>query len=726
MKSISNSIAIFKNTGKIMYSKYNTALVCTTMLLIALLMMQTIMPASAVAQSASDEFTVSVKLGARYVANTGVELRLFPERKNVLEAGLRDGFIIERRLSTDANFTEIARTAPLSDEEWEALILSEAEENMDRADNLDLAYAFYQNIFEARGGTFSLDGGIASLREQRANEDFEFAVFILTAVRDSAVAAALGLGYTDTTVQAGQEYEYQVRPAGEVAIYTIVNDPITIRTESDENPYENPVFVYEDDTRLLFQWFETEHVAGYFVERKGPGDDEFVRLNDAPIFNLTNNTDDAPNRGSYKDEDLENYSTYTYRFLGHTMFGELVQFAEVEAMPRDRTPPSPPSITKPQHISPNEVLVEWDMIEPVAPDLFGFVVARSQMNEGDFEIIHPEILAPETRSFVDTTFIEGLTNYYIVQAIDTAYNVSSSFPVAVMLIDTIPPAPPVFTLGTVDSTGAVTLVVELGEERDLMGYRLFRSNDLDHEFSVIDEAFVETDEFRGEIQTTFNDTITLNSLTPEVYYKIKALDFNYNQSDFSEVMALARPDTIPPTTPVFRRAIAAEDNVTLHFIQSQSRDVAAQIIYRKSSMQEEWAVLDTLMANQSVYTDSLVEQNTSYYYSMRAVDFSGNYSEYAFPVHARPYDSGVRAMVENLTVELSDETMRLSWEYPTKEGVFFVIYKQDTNGNIRQHRRTDDFFFEESVGEEGEIAYGVRAFTTDGGQSPLSEMLVVQ
>ncbi|MDI6402883.1 hypothetical protein QLX67_12825, partial [Balneolaceae bacterium ANBcel3] len=149
---------------------------------------------------------------------------------------------------------------------------------------------------------------------------------------------------------------------------------------------------------------------------------------------------------------------------------------------------------------------------------------------------------------------------------------------------------------------------------------------------------------------------------------------------------------------------------------------------RKTSMDDPWLVLDTLLATQSAYTDTLVHQGTMYYYSLRAVDFSGNESGFAHPVAARPYDSGVRPPVEHIRVtrNTEDETVQLSWEYPLEgEDVFFVIYRQNERGQFLQHQRTYQRTYEESLSNEDGAVFAVKAFTTDGGQSRLSEAAVV-
>ena len=438
----------------------------------------------------TDEFATTIKIAGRYVPGTGIELRYFPEKRLVMETGFRHGFIIERSPADANDFVEIARLLPFNDEAWDAT-MEEAEG--ETIDLLDLARGFLQAALTPGGGNFDFETGISALRQQRGDEDFEHAIFMITAAREARVAEALALSFTDENIIEGESYTYRVRTVNEPQIYNLIPEPLTIEAVPDEDKYENEVFFYEGDTWINFVWEEDDKLSLYEVERRDPGTDTFVLLTDAPRINLRGKEFEEFQRSTYRDEELENYQLYTYRFYGYNIFGERILFAEVEAMPRDRTPPEPPRLKTLQHHAPGEVLLEWEMNDPPAPDLMGFVIGRGDAPNGDFRIIHPELLPENTRSFTDTTFIEGQLNYYVIQAVDTAFNVSSSIPVAVTLIDTIPPAVPVWVSGEIDSLGVVTLEVERNPESDLMGYRLFRANDPDHEFSVIFEGFVDDD-----------------------------------------------------------------------------------------------------------------------------------------------------------------------------------------------------------------------------------------
>jgi hypothetical protein len=611
-----------------------------------------------------------INIIGRYAEGKGIEFRFFPDKKSVLETGIKNGFIIERALydstvtakETDTlMYAELAKIHPYNDGQWESALSNER--NAESKNELAIARDFLKNIDKKQGGTFSFDQGIAELNKQKNREDFEYMIFALTALKNAKAAAALGLAYTDSTAVKGKTYFYRVKAIGKSDIYKIIPVDCKITAENLKKTYDNPVYVKQGDTELFFAWIDIPELSGYTVERANPGETNFTQLNKAPIHSLEGSSASAESRSGFNDKSLVNYKVYTYRFFGYTLFGEKVQFAEVKAMPKDLTPPEQPFLHQPQHVKPNEVLVTWEMNPVPAPDLKGFYVARANKNEGEFKVLHEAILSKNTRTFTDTTFIAGQLNYYIVQAIDTANNISSSFPVSVTLIDSIPPAKPVILSGKIDSLGVVTITVEKNKEKDLMGYRLFKANSAEHEFSVIYEGFVETDSLNQKIQTVFKDTVTLNSLTPFIYYKVKAMDFNYNQSEFSEVLIVARPDTIPPVTPVFTNVVITEKQIELSFVPSSSADVKQHIIYRKTDQKSPWEILRTYDSKLNQFIDTNVTTGVTYYYTIRAKDNSGLFSGYASPVYGKPYDTGIRPPIENLNVKVDKKNIILTWDY---------------------------------------------------------------
>jgi hypothetical protein len=689
-------------------------------LCIAVLMGICLMPVVSVAQSKPGK--ASIGMLGRYTSN-GVELRWIPDNKTILRLGFQQGYSLERRQAGSGAWNKMAAIKPYAQAQWQTLIANET--NPDTRSNLELAMDFLFAGDQADPAKLNLDQGIAALNERKSKEDMVYAVFVLTALREAKVAEALGLAYTDKTVQQGIEYEYRVSLIAQSPVYAVENGSVKINTVLQKNPYQYEVFVYPGDQKLSFAWPETADLAGFFVERAAAGETVFKPLNETPIFAAAGEGFEGNVNNTFVDDSLQNYTWYRYRFYGTTAFGEKVLFAEVKGMPRDLTPPPPPVIKQPKHLTPKQVLIEWEMYGDT-PDLRGFLVGRSNSDTGNFTVLHKTLLSSKTRSFVDEGFNKDGLNFYLVYALDTAGNLSASYPGYVALIDSIPPAKPLIQSAVIDSNGIVTITIKKGIEKDLKGYKLFTSNSPEHEFSAIREAFRADREDSNDVQLIFRDTVTLQSLTPKIYYRVKALDFNYNQSVFSEIAAVVRPDTIPPVAPVFNDVLVMEKAVQLLFSGSSSVDVKEHYLYRKTATEAPWQLLKNMDKTASQYLDTSVVQGVTYFYSLRAKDLGGLYSTYAMPVQGRPFDTGVRPPVENLTGVLEDKKLTLTWTYPAiGKDVYFIVYKQNRDGQLVKQAIVKENTFSMST-EEKKAIYAVKAGTYDGGESGMSAPLQVK
>ena len=219
-----------------------------------------------------------------------------------------------------------------------------------------------------------------------------------------------------------------------------------------------------------------------------------------------------------------NYVPYRYRVLGITPFGELSTDAPIiTAMGRDRTPPVPVHLTEVKD-EKGKLVVHWEQPTQDA-DLKGYRVEKAPTAKSDHHALHTGLLPKNTFSFTDTsTYLIG-ENHYRVASVDTAGNVSYSNAGYGSLIDSVPPAPPIHISGTIDTTGLATLHWPLGKEQDIMGYRVFFANAPDHAFNNLTPYPI--------ADTVFHDTVQIKTLTKRIYYRVVAVDRNYNHSEFS-------------------------------------------------------------------------------------------------------------------------------------------------------------------------------------------------
>jgi fibronectin type 3 domain-containing protein len=267
--------------------------------------------------------------------------------------------------------------------------------------------------------------------------------------------------------------------------------------------------------------------------------------------------------------------------------------------------------------------------------------------------------------------------------------------------------------------GAVRLSWNAGKENDIEGYRIYRANAKDQTFNPISSTIPDT---------LFQDTITLKTLTKHIYYKIVAVDRNKNNSSYSDILELKRPDIIPPVAPLFDKFVSGDKSMEIHWIRSSSDDVIKQILYRRTKEQD-WKIVAQLAQNIMSYRDTLVERNNWYEYSLEAVDDAGLHSDKSFPLNVKVYDSGKRPAVNNFNVVKSPDgkSLQLSWIYSEKGDFWFIIYRSVNGSEMMTYKnlKADQHSFADGNLTKGSYQYHIKVVYKDGGESETINSLPV-
>ncbi len=352
------------------------------------------------------------------------------------------------------------------------------------------------------------------------------------------------------------------------------------------------------------------------------------------------------------------------------------------------------------------------------------MIARSNNPLYNFELLTQTPLPKNVFAYTDKISQQEEV-YYSVGAVDTAGNIAFSLPQMVILIDTMPPSIPKGLTGMIDTNGVVTLKWNLGPEWNLLGYRVLRANDPTHEFQQL----------TGEVfpDTVFVDSIGINTLTRNVYYRIAAVNTRYQHSELSPILTLKRPDKIPPAESVFKNVFVTDTSVVLEWIPSTSEDVAYQKLFKRRQGENNWKFVDSLPAFKDSFTDYDVEKTITYEYTIISVDSSGLQSPSAFPVIGRPYDTGRRASVSKFIAKYDDKTSSvvLNWDYinPPKENYWFVIYRSTNNNELLELKSVDSTnrtYSDKEIVKNRKYIYAISVMTTMGGVSDkvMTEVLV--
>jgi fibronectin type 3 domain-containing protein len=546
---------------------------------------------------------------------------------------------------------------------------------------------------------------------------------LMAADQDARVASASGLRYVDKDVKPGRGILYRIYYS--VANENLPCDTALLYVDCDEiSPtYQVRTPVVEEGEKAITLIWNSPKAAGFggfFIERAEFGTNKFIRLNDAPFVDFKQiNSKDLT---TYTDS-VENYKKYTYRVFGINAFGKLSKPSEeVSGMARDLTPPSPPLILKATDIGNQEIKLEW-MFQNMSADLKEIYVGRGANVDGPFEAIS-ESLPKNTLSFIDKSPNPHMGSFYSVFVKDTAGNFARSLPFYGILVDSFPPAIPKGLSGYIDTNSVVHLKWNKGTEPDLQGYRVYFSNSTDHEPSNLTPNIL--------ADTTFRDTIQKRTLTKYIYYRLSAVDNNYNHSKPSPWVKIRRLDVIPPDPPIFKHVEVQDSSVHLAWHNSSSDDVAEHLLLRKLPKDTVWKTLAKWYAypENTLYIDKDVAPKTYYEYAMAAIDSSNLRSQNSPLVSVRTYDRGIRPSVESLSVSY-DEKLKanvIDWNYSAQGKYSFLLYRGYQNYGISKYVKiesADRNYIDRDLVGKGDYTYAIKAVYEDGGESPISEKVNV-
>jgi len=308
----------------------------------------------------------------------------------------------------------------------------------------------------------------------------------------------------------------------------------------------------------------------------------------------------------------------------------------------------------------------------------------------------------------------------------------SSFPRLIQIPDSIPPPAPIGLEGRIDTTGLVRLTWQKPTEDNVQGYRIYRANFDNVEFSQITISPIK--------DTIFIDSLSLDNLTKEVYYKVVAVDEYHNHSEFSAAKKLLKPDKIPPTSPVFQKVYASDSAMYMNWIVSSSLDTKIHLLYRSEKESEDWILIAKFPTDSMAsYDRSLVLEyaDTSgiagklYQYTVIALDQSGLESEPAKPITSQKIDRGIREGFKKLKYQSipNEKSIAFAWQKPTSEVEKYVVYRAKDEEKLRLYRSIagEKTFWQDTQVQLGhQYQYRLQIVYQDGGRSKFTEEINIK
>lgn len=382
-------------------------------------------------------------------------------------------------------------------------------------------------------------------------------------------------------------------------------------------------------------------------------------------------------RYHYKLQDTleENHVEYEYRMVGMDFFGGYGPPGKTSVCYGWEPLSSYAVKDMVKMVNDSTALIQWMIDDSTLYEVksVDILVGRDSA-EGNYEVLL-ENLKTDVKEV--QVLIPSPIGFYRFRTIPKYGDTIYSFPFFIERWDIIPPVTPMNLEGFADISGIVSLSWDMNTEKDLWGYRIFYANNKKDEFSLLTSDIIR--------QNYYCDTINLANLTPEIYYRIVALDYRGNISPFSEIFTLEKPDTIPPATPLIKKIKQFKNSasVILQAVGGGSKDLAYHILFRKEINGIDFLPIDTLgiMVTDSVLIDTTTEFKNTYEYKILALDKHNNKS-WSEPASVEIFIKGLLPMTKNIQAvkDTLNNTILFTWEAPKTLDSELEIYRKNDLG----------------------------------------------
>ena len=590
------------------------------------------------------------------------------------------------------------------------------------------------------------EGEVTSLFEIYQEQQMSFGVAVFVSELRPDLADRLQMRFADRNVKKGKRYEYRIIPSepdptGHIMVYETSTGEI-VNEKYRPEPYDVEIGDSVNSIRGVRLWWTRKNYSSYEIERRKEGETAWTRINKHPYVVLMPEQEHMD--CFFNDENLAP-GAYEYRILAHDPFGDLTEPSQTHTVViPDRIAPRAPQLTwinidRPKEDDPSaevwaDIHFEKDTMEA---DLEGIdlLYYHERITQGEWRsLLDGQLINPtDTVCRINVTNIP--TGMICAAAVDTEGNYGYSIPQLLRVSDMRPPAAPQgLKAETSLENGTITLTWNPVEEDDIAYYEVAFANDTTHKFLVLNE---------GKLRdTVYIDTVALDVNQKYIYYKVRAIDYSTNIGEYSEVLPVIRPSSIPPSVAHLDSAYVDGKGVYMRWIAGNDEQMAYHKVYRRLVSEKEWTLIRLCDADSVKLAGDVIE--------LKDHPKENSYGQYAYAVESFNYShvsSGLSMQyltrftgdpVFKLPIKLSgyydkDKKMtKLAWEadkLPEGKDWYFCIWRkgaQDDRFMFLLSAEPDERDFSDRLLQAGENAeYFIQIQMEDGRESEPSNTITV-
>lgn len=556
-------------------------------------------------------------------------------------------------------------------------------------------------------------------------------------------ADALGLRFVDKSVKKGDFYTYTIECLIPDDIVTLPKRILDVECKPFKRSFEEEIpeiHFYQNSPYTVFIYWGKNKLSGYYLERSEDDGRNWTAIHNAPIYGYDPDQDTYEVFGEEIGQILE-YNVgyfdslklnkkYVYRVKAFDAFGDYAP--ERKSEPFEMQDFIPPAVPVLEFIFPennNTCPLKWT-VDQEDDDLKGFLVTFSDDPAGPWNNVS-ELLPPKTREWTDKNAHDHGRGYYRIFAMDNNGNVSYSLAQINNIEDDVAPSAPTDLAGVVDTAGVVYLQWNRNPEKDVLGYRVYFANQLDHDF-------IQKTGRRNE-ENNFWDTLSLNTLTKYIFYYVVAEDNSHNFSKPSDTLAIPVPDIVPPGVALLKDYTQTDESVTFTWLKSTSNDVVAYVVYRKKENEKQWkqvrifSPLEVAEDSVIMFTDFPEPSAVNYNYCIEVFDNSRLSSGKTGQTTVRFRGASIIQIPLTLKASLSKNktcaNLEFTYEYKSKHDYYGVVFKSVNDEPAYacgSFRRGETSFTDCNLKQGQKVSYYIQMFLGKGKRSQPSKTVSVK
>jgi hypothetical protein len=407
------------------------------------------------------------------------------------------------------------------------------------------------------------------------------------------------------------------------------------------------------------------------------------------------------NNRSFKDGGLEDGTTYHYKIRKVYPKGLLSRFSNSFSIATDAKPRMI-AVFEAESNLPRRVELKWKPA-PEDNDIVKYVLYRSETPGENYQVIKK--IHHFFKHYTDKDLKDNTTYYYRVQAIDK-YGLKSDPSREIFATTKDIPATPQNVVAESNLARRIRLSWDFPEPgRNDIEFLVYRSESINGEFSKIGDS---------DGTEYLDDRLPDNA---QYFYFVTANDKDDLVSNPSEIVtATTKPLPVPPAN--LNAVDRQPRKVTVLWDPNPEPDIALYRVYRSERMQGRYR--DIAETPETVFIDDDkgrgLDDNTTYFYRVTAVDVEGLESE--FPETVQATTKALPPAPRDIVVEYEDDALVLSWPPVPGDDIFgYVIYKNRKKIEIVK----TNLFIDRNVEPGKSYYYEVSALDNDQLEGPQSE-----